>query len=159
MTKLYDEEGLLKIKKEKKLFLTLMIVTIALIVSAFICFLLVSTYKTRTLFIILSSIITSIFVLFLVYFVSRFIYVKRVCNEYETLLNSKNTLLECEILERSEFITTLPDKSRCHEVLVKIGDKEKIYYLSEIFSEEEIKPGKCKIIVAFDYLKGYEYES
>ena len=44
MTKLYDEEGLLKIKKEKKLFLTLMIVTIALIVSAFICFLFTFIY-------------------------------------------------------------------------------------------------------------------
>ena len=158
MTKLYNQDDLLKINKEKKKFLILMISFCVLFVVILLICLLLSNYKYRLLWSLLTASLDSITIIFIVYFASRFIYLKRLSSEYETLLNKENIVIECEILECSSFITTLPDRSRCYEVLYKIDDKEQICYLSEIFDREEIKPGKCKIITAFDYLKGYEYE-
>ena len=158
MTSLYNKEGLLRIEKEKKMNLYLLILFSALFVISLMLFIVFSAYKTKTLFTILACVADSIFVIFVVLFASKFVYLKRVANEYKTLLESKEEIIHCEILECSKFITTLPDKSRCHEVLVKKDDKESIYYLSELFEIDDIKPGKCVISISYDYLKGYQYE-
>ena len=110
------------------------------------------------LFSILSSVLGFVFVAFAIFFLSKFLFFSRLENEYHTLLNSEESIIECEILECSSFLTTLPDKSRCYEVLIKKDDKETIYYLSEIFNREEIKLGKCCLAFSYDYIKGYQYE-
>ena len=158
MTYLYTKDGLDKIKKEKNINLILMILCCSLAATTIILFIVLSNYKNRVLFSIISSVICSLIVVFGIYFTAKFNYLRRVFQEYETLLNTKDELIDCEILECSKFITTLPDRSRCHEVLVKFNDKEAIFYLSELFDREEIKVGKCKIAISFDYLKGYQYE-
>ena len=158
MKYLYNEIDLNKLTKSKKRNLLLMILFFALFVISLVAFLLLSSYKNRILFSILASVIGLCFVLVAIYFVYRFAYLKRLVTEYSTLLGSSGTSVNCEILECSNFLTTLPDKSRCFEVLVKVNDKESIYYLSEIFDREDFKPGKCKILVSYDYIKGYQYE-
>ena len=155
---LYNEEDLLKIKKEKKVCAWLLATFVALFVIALTVFLIVSKYQTRLLFSILASVTCSIVVIFIMFFSFKFVYLKRVVNEYQTILEGENQNIRLEILECSEFITTLPDKSRCYEVLTKKDDKETIYYLSELFDIDEIKPGKCVIAVSYDYLKGIQYE-
>ena len=155
---LYNEEDLLKIKKEKKVCAWLLATFVALFVIALTVFLIVSKYQTRLLFSILASVTCSIVVIFIMFFSFKFVYLKRVVNEYQTILEGENQNIRLEILECSEFITTLPDKSRCYEVLTKKDDKETIYYLSELFDIDEIKPGKCVISVSYDYLKGIQYE-
>lgn len=159
MTFLYNDNDLLEIAKSKKrnLFLSLMFFT--LFVISLIIFVIVSTYQTRVLFSIISSVVGFGFVAFGIFFLSKFSYLKRLENEYQTLLTSEEKTIKCEILECSDFLTTLPDKSRCYEVLTKAEDKETIYYLSEIFNRDDFKPGKCKIVVSYDYIKGYQYEN
>ena len=158
MKLLYNEQDLLKIKKEKKICAWLLATFVALFVIALTIFLVVSKYQTRLLSSILSSIVCSGFVVFIVFFSFKFVYLKRVVNEYQTILEGEDKKISVESLECSSFTTTLPDKSRCYEVLTKKDDKETIYYLSELFDPSEIKPGKCVISVAYDYLKGYQYE-
>ena len=158
MTSLYNEQDLLKIKKEKKVCAWLLATFVALFVIALTVFLIVSKYQTRLLFSILASVVCSGFVVFVVFFSFKFVYLKRVANEYQTILEGEEKKISLEILECSSFTTTLPDKSRCYEVLTKKDDKETIYYLSELFDIDVIKPGKCVISVSYDYLKGYQYE-
>ena len=158
MTLLYNEQDLLKIKKEKKVCACLLATFVALFVIALTIFLVVSRYQTRILFSILSSVVCSGFIVFVIFFSFKFAYLKRVVNEYQIILDSEDKKISLEILECSSFTTTLPDKSRCYEVLTKKDDKETIYYLSELFNPSEIKPGKCVISAVYDYLKGYQYE-
>ena len=158
MTYLYNKEGLEQINKEKKTNMFLFILFASLFAVALIVFVVVSSYKTRLLWSILSSVVCSIFIVLFFFFLSKYLYLKRIENEYKTLLETENKKIKCVILTCSDFITTLPDKSRCYEVLIKKDDKEVIYYLSEIFDREVIKEGQCTIITSFDYLKGYQYE-
>ena len=158
MKYLYNEIDLNKLTMLKKRNLLLMILFFALFVISLVTFLLLSSYKNRILFSTLASVIGLGFVLVAIYFVYRFAYLKRLVTEYSTLLGSEDVSIKCEILECSDFLTTLPDKSHCYEVLVKVNDKENIYYLSEIFDREDFKPGKCKVLVSYDYIKGYQYE-
>ena len=159
MTYLYNEEGLNQINKEKKTNMWLFALFVFLFVVSTIVFILVSTYETKVVFSIISSVVGSIFVVVAIFFLSKYLYLKRLSFEYETLYTSENKKIQCEILECSSFITTLPDKSKCYEVLIKCNDRESIYYLSNIFDNELIKPGKCLIVVSHDYLKGYQYEN
>ena len=159
MTYLYNEEGLKQINKEKKTNLWLFALFVFMFVASITVFILVSTYDTKVAFSIISSVVGSIFVVFAIFFLSKYTYLRRLFFEYETLLISENKKIQCEILECSSFITTLPDRSKCYEILIKYNDKEHIYYLSNIFDNEPIKPGKCLIAVSHDYLKGYQYEN
>ena len=158
MKNLYTEEGLLTIDKQKKTCVFLLSLFVTFFVASLTVFLVVSKYQTRILWSIIAGVVDSIFVAFVIFFSCKFVYLKRIDNEYCTLLEIKGDNIRCEILECSEFITTLPDKSRCYEVLTIKDEKETIYYLSEIFDREEVKPGKCVITVAYDYVKGIEYE-
>ena len=156
---LYNDNDLRELTKLKKRNLFLSLLFFALFVISLIIFVVVSTYKTRILFSITSSVVGFVLVAFGIFFISKFSYFKRLETEYQTLLNKEEKTIKCEILECSDFLTTLPDKSRCYEVLIKTDEREIAYYLSEIFNREDIKPGKCKIVVSYDYIKGYQYES
>lgn len=158
MNYLYTKSGLEELEQAKKKNLTFMVLSIVFAMISLVIFLFVATYKTRLLFSILSSVITLLFVLIFIYFISKFLYLKRLCFEYSYLLESKDQVIKCEVLKCSDFLTTLPDKSRCYEVMVKKDDKELIYYLSEIFDINDIKEGKCSLVIYNDYLKGYKYE-
>lgn len=158
MAELYNEKDLLNLEKSKKNILILVIAFALLFAISLLVFILVSTYKTRVVFSIISSVICVVFAIFAAFFAFKRAYFKRICNEYNTLLKEETKEIEGEVLECSSFLTTLPDKSRCYEVLFKTEGKESIFYLSEIFDREELKSGKCKIYVSFDYVKGYCYE-
>ncbi len=112
MTYFYNEQDLAKIKKEKDINLILMISFYSLAVILLVLFIILSDYHTRTLFSVIASVCCSTLIIFGIYFTYKFSYLRRVFNEYETLLNAKNDVLNCEILECSKFITTLPDRSR-----------------------------------------------
>lgn len=158
MNFLYNEEDLQKIEKEKKANMWLFILFIVLFVGSTLTFILVSNYYTRTLWSIIASVVGSICISLFIYFLAKFIYLKRVFTEYHTLLTSSGKNVKCEVLECSDFITTLPDKSRCYELLTKKDEKETIYYLSELFDPTIFKAGKIVINVSYDYVKGYQYE-
>lgn len=158
MIKLYNDKDLQVIEKKKKLALVFLILSFVLFAIGLTVFLIVSSYKTRLLFSIIASIVETAFVLVGLFFIFKFNYLKRIYVEYKTLQTTAYKKVECEILKCSDFITTLPDRSRCYEVLVSVGDKEVIYYLSEIFNYKDIKEGKALILVASDYIVGYEYE-
>lgn len=158
MNYLYNEEDLQKLYKEKKTNMWLFVLFIVLFVASTLTFTLVSNYHSRTLWSIIASVVGSIFVALFIYFLAKFIYLKRTYSEYQTLLTSTGKNIKCEILECSDFITTLPDKSRCYELLTKKDDKETIYYLSELFDTSIFKSGRAVINVSYDYVKGYQYE-
>ena len=158
MIKLYNDCDLKVIEKKKNITLFLLILCLSIFVIGLIVFLLISTYKTRLLFSVITSIFETTTILFALFFAFKFNYLKRIYVEYKTLQTTTYKKVHCEILKCSDFITTLPDRSRCYEVLVSIDDKEVIYYLSEIFNYKDIKEGKALILVASDYIVGYEYE-
>ena len=158
MTYLYTKSGLKEIEKMRKTNLLLTIFSIVFAMISLVIFLFVANYRTRLLFSILSSVITLIFVFLFIYFLSKFLYLKRLSFEYSYLLKSESSTIKCEVLKCSDFLTTLPDKSRCYEVMIKKDDKEVIYYLSDIFDINEIKEGNCSLVIYIDYLKGYRYE-
>lgn len=154
----YRQEDLNNINKKKKSSLIFVIAFAVTFVITLLVFVIISTYKTRLLFSIISSVIEIIIVIFEIYFIGKYLYLRRISNEYATLLNAKDEIIRCEILSCSDFFTTLPDRSRCYEVLVKKEDEESIYYLSEIFNRDDIKPGICEVAVSSDYIKGVKYE-
>ena len=156
--KFYNQEDYLKLNKQKNLNLILIIGLSVLFVAVLLVSIFISNYKTRFIFSLITSLIDFIIVVFLIYFVGKYIYLKRINNEYFTLLESNDEIVKCEILEVSDFLTTLPDKSRCYEVMVMAEDKQSVYYLSEIFDRESIKTGYCELSVNSDYIKGVKYE-
>lgn len=159
MIKLYNDEDLRIIEKKKKQTLFFMILCLALFVVGLTVFLIVSTYHTRVLFSVLASVIETVVILFALYFIFKFNYLKKTAYEYKSIKELHPKKVECEVLECSDFVTTLLDRSKCHELLVKIGDKEVIYYLSELFNYKDLKEGKAVIYIANDYVVGYEYEA
>ena len=156
--KFYNQEDYLKIDKQKKTNLLLIIILSVLFVVILLTAIFVSNYKTRFIFSLVTSLVEFVIVVFLIYFVSKYLYLKRIKNEYFILLESKDKVIRGEILEISDFLTTLPDRSRCYEVMVKVDDKETVYYLSMIFDREYLKVGPCELIVSSDYIKGVKYE-
>ena len=158
MTNLYTESGLNEIEKNKKLHLFLMILSIVFAVASLITFTLLANYKTRTLFSILSSVTVTIFAFFSIYFISKYSHINRLHYEYDYLLKSTNVVIKGEILKCSDFLTTLPDRSQCYEVLLLEDGKEVIYYLSSLFDITQMQERNVKLIVFQDYIKGYEYE-
>ena len=156
--KFYNQEDYLKLNKQKNLNLILIIGLSVLFVAVLLVFIFVSNYKTRFIFSLITSLIDFIIVVFLIYFVGKYLYLKRINNEYFTLLESNDEIVKCEVLEVSDFLTTLPDKSRCYEVMVMVEDKQSVYYLSEMFDRESIKTGYCELSVNSDYIKGVKYE-
>ena len=158
MTYLYNDSDLNELTKAKKKNLFLSLMFFILFVISLAVFIVVSSYKTRILYSIISSFVGFGFIVFAIFFLAKFLYLRRIESEYQTLLNGEEAVVKCEILECSDFLTTLPDKSHCYEVLTKKDEKESIYYLSEIFEREDIKPGKCKLVISYDYIKGYQHE-
>ena len=156
--KFYNQEDYQKLLKQKKLNLLFIIGFVILFVLVLVGLIIASSYKTRMLFSIITSVIELIVVVFALFFIGKYLYLRRISNEYATLLNAKDEIIRCEILSCSDFFTTLPDRSRCYEVLVKKEDEESIYYLSEIFNRDDIKPGICEVAVSSDYIKGVKYE-
>ena len=155
----YKQEDYEKILKKKKINLIFIISLAVLFASLLVVFIILSTYKTRILFSIIASSVEFIVVGFEIYFIAKYFYLKRIANEYNFLLSSNGEVIVCEVVACSDFLTTLPDKSRCYEVLTKKYDLESIYYLSEIFSKDDIKPGTCKLTVCSDYIVGVKYEN
>lgn len=158
MINLYTQSGLKDIEKLKKQNLILMCLFIGLSIVSLILFIIFATYKMRILFSIISSVTTTALVFTFIFFLFKFLHVKRVFNEYSYLLDTKRNIIKCQVLECSSYLTTLPDKSKCYEVMVSFDSKEVIYYLSEIFDIKDIKPGTYKLDIFNDYIKGYEYE-
>ena len=158
MLNLYTASTLEEIKKSKKINLALMTIFIVFSCISLVFFIIFANYYTRIIFSIISSVVVTILIFFFIFFLFKYLYIKRIYDEYDYLLNTKGTLVKCEVLKCSTFLTTLPDKSRCYEVLVKKDDKEFIYYLSEIFNYEDIKEGNCTLDIYVDYIKGYQYE-
>lgn len=155
--KLYNQEDYFKITKKKNAHLFFIFLLAFLFVATLIVFILISSFKTKTLFSVLSSIIELAIAVFLIFFIDKYFYLKRLHNEYLYLLNNKNHIVKCEVLACSDFLTTLPDKSRCYEVMVKVEDKQSIYYLSEIFNRDETKEGTCELLICSDYIVGVKY--
>lgn len=158
MTNLYTEAGLQEIEKNKKLHLFLMLAFIVLTIVSFVVFVVLATYKSRTFFSILCSVTTTSFALVSTFFLAKYFHIKRVLYEYSYLLSSTSTIVKGKIIKCSDFLTTLPDRSQCYEVLVSKDDKEVIYYLSALFDDIKLKEENVKLVVFQDYIKGYEYE-
>ena len=157
--KFYNQKDYEELIKQKKINFVLVICFATLFAISLLVFILISSYKTRVLFSVIASLAGIVIVLFEIFFIGKYRYLKRLSNEYSVLLNSQGKEIKCEILECSDFLTTLPDKSRCYEVMVNVNETKSIYYLSEIFDRELIKAGVCKISVNSDYITGVEYES
>ena len=156
--KFYNQEDYLKIDKQKKVNILLIIIMCVLFVAILLTAIFVSNYKTRFIFSLVTSLVEVVIVVFFIYFIGKYSYLKRIKNEYFILLESKDEVIRGEILEVSDFLTTLPDKSRCYEVMVKVDDKETIYYLSMIFDREYLNEGSCELLVSSDYINGVKYE-
>ena len=158
MIDLYTKNGLEEVNKCKNKNLAFTLVFDIFAVISLIFFAIFANYHTRILFSIISSVVTTVLVFFFIFFFSKLLFVKRIIFEYSYLLEARGEIIKCQILKCSDFLTTLPDKSRCYEVMVKFDNKEVIYYLSEIFDVNEIKEGNYKLKIANDYIKGYQYE-
>ena len=156
--KFYNQEDYQKLLKQKKLNLLFIIGFAILFVLVLVGLIIASSYKTRMLFSIITSVIELTVVVFILFFIGKYLYLRRISNEYKILLESNPTYINCTILACSDFLTTLPDKSRCYEVLIQKEDKQSIFYLSEIFDRENIKLENCEISISNDYIVGVKYE-
>ena len=156
--KFYNQEDYQKLLKQKKINLLFVIGFVILFVLVLTGLIIASSYKTRMLFSIIASVIELIVVVFTLFFTGKYLCLKRLSNEYKVLLESKEDTIKCTVLACSDFLTTLPDKSRCYEVLIQSEDKQSIFYLSEIFDRDNIKPGLCEISISNDYVVGVKYE-
>ena len=88
MIKLYNDKDLQVIEKKKKVTLLLLILSFVIFAIGLTVFLILSSYKTRLLFSIITSIFETIVVLIGLYFIFKFNYLKRIYTEYKTLLSS-----------------------------------------------------------------------
>ena len=156
--KLYDQKGLAEINKHKKLPLVLLIVFCALFAVVFVLSIVLSQYKTQTIFIVITSIILVLFTFAIIYFACRLKFLSNLFNEYKTILETEKKSYKGLVVGYDDRLITLPDGSKVKQVLINVDKQDRIFYLSQIF-EEDIELNKViSFDVAFDYIVGYQYE-
>ena len=156
--KLYDQKGLAEINKHKKLPLVLLIVFCALFAVVFVLSIVLSQYKTQTIFIVITSIILVLFTFAIIYFACRLKFLSNLSNEYKTILETEKKSYKGLVVGYDDRLITLPDGSKVKQVLINIDKQDRIFYLSQIF-EDDIELNKViSFDVAFDYIVGYQYE-
>lgn len=161
MVRLYNEEGLNTLNKEKdtfKYFLIGVSILVAVLLILFIC---LAQYKYKIVFSITGSVVITFGVFVIIYLIGRIVYLKKLIREYTILFNQKSTRFTAKFDDISIKPMTLSDKTKAYEVRVILAnDKVRLLYLSEIFDNDIlIKDHTYKFIEAFDYIQGYEDEN
>lgn len=156
--KLYDQKGLAEINRHKKLPLVLLIVFCALFAVVFVLSIVLSQYRTQTIFIVITSIILVLFTFAIIYFGCRLKFLNNLSNEYKAILETEKKSYKGLVVGYDDRLITLPDGSKVKQVLINIDKQDRIFYLSQIF-EDDIELNKViSFDVAFDYIVGYQYE-
>ena len=157
-TFLYNKKDLEILNKEKTHYRLLIILcSLAIFFSLTLC-LILANYENQKLFKIIFASLVTVEACFLIYLTARFIYSKRLVNEYEILLNSDKSKVKVEVLSISKHIITLPDKSRCYEINVNENKTKRTYYLSEIFEPSFVIGNKYIFSISFDYITEFKDE-
>ena len=155
---LYDQKGLAEINRHKKLPLVLLIVFCALFAVVFVLSIVLSQYRTQTIFIVITSIILVLFTFAIIYFGCRLKFLNNLSNEYKAILETEKKSYKGLVVGYDDRLITLPDGSKVKQVLINIDKQDRIFYLSQIF-EDDIELNKViSFDVAFDYIVGYQYE-
>lgn len=153
--KLYNESDLsILIKKTRQSFV-LFVAFLSLSIVCLLSFILFSFYEMKLLFQILGSIVTVIFAGLTIYFLDRNLFFKRIATEYLNILNEEGDELVIQIINISNRITTLSDKSTVYEITGLYGKKAKTYYLSSLFDPCFEVNKSYRVITASNYVKEY----
>ena len=118
--KLYDQKGLDEINKHKKLSLVLLIVFCALFAVVFVLSIILSQYKTQTIFIIITSIVLVLLTFGIIYFGCKLKFLSNLSNEYNTILETEKKSYKGLVVGYDDRLITLPDGSKVIQVLVNM---------------------------------------
>ncbi len=159
MTSLYKDCYSNQLTKERKQNIVFIWITVTLMVVSILVFLLLANYHNKLLYKILLSVFLVVGSFFLVYLISKFIYIKNLIYEFTSIKNDHGSKIEGIIESIGEKPITLADKSKVYEVYVKYDNESgKLYYLSEIFDVRFEVGKKYKFVVAYDYIKEFELD-
>ena len=159
MIDLYNEQSLSIIKKKYHFSLSWMWTFVFSFLTGEAFFIILATYELMILFIVLASIYGLIITFLFIYFTDRRKYYDTLLDEYTAILYQEPQEIRCEILKVGEKPITFNDSTLAYEVVVKIDDKEKVVYQSNIFDAGEIKEAKeVTLYLCFNYIRGISYE-
>lgn len=156
--RLYDQDGLVNINKQKKLPIIFLSILSVVFVVVFVLSIVLSRYKTQTLFIVITSVVLLLITFAIIYFACKLSFLSNLSKEYATILDAKKKSYKGLVTGYDDRIITLADGSKVKQVLISINNQERIFYLSFLF-EEDIEINKeISFEVAFDYIVWWKYE-
>lgn len=160
MIDLYNEQNLSDIKKKYNFSLSWMLTFIFSFVTGEALFIVLASYELMVLFIVLACIYGLVIAFFFIFFADRRKYYSVLQDEYTAVLYQEPEEIVCQIISIAEKPITFNDSTLAYEVTIKVEDKEKIIYLSNIFDRDEIIEGKtATLYVCFNYIRGIKYEN
>lgn len=160
MNKLYNSGDLAFLKKKKDINLGISISLFLLAIISLVLFVIFATYQTRKPLTVISSVVTALFLISGIYFISRFAFYHRIYNEYLTLMNTETKTSYLVFSDVSINPITLQDKSKVYEVRFTNNTGNIVLYLSYIFDIDIFELNhRYKIETVYDYIVGYQDEN
>lgn len=156
--RLYDQDGLLNINKQRKIPVIFLTILSAVFVTVFVLSIVLSRYKTQTIFIVVTSIVLLLITFGIIFFACKLSFLTNLSKEYAAILQAEKKSYKGLVTGYDDRIITLADGSKVKQALIKINNQERIFYLSFIF-EEDIEINKeISFETAFDYIVWWKYE-
>ena len=152
---LYNEKDLNTLLKKTKNSFIFIWIFLGLFVTSATCFILLSTYELRILFEVLGSIISTLFVLLVIFFIFKNKYFYRLANEYSTILFDNGIKQTFVVESFKKEKTTLMDNSTVYEINIITNEKIKTIYLSSLFEPAFIAGKKYEFVLVQNYIKEY----
>ena len=157
--RLYDQEGLLNINKQKKLPIIFLSILGVVFVVIFVLAIVLSRYQTQIVFIMVTSVILLLIAFIIIYFACKLSFLTNLSKEYAAIMEAGKKSYKGLVTGYDDRIITLADGSKVKQVLIKINNQERIFYLSFIFDFDIEINKEISFEVAFDYIVWWKYEA
>ena len=160
MIDFYNEQNLSDIKKKYNFSLSWMMTFLFSFLTGEALFIVLANYELMILFIVLACVYGLAITFLFIYFTDRRKYYSVLLDEYTAILYQEPEAIKCTITNVSEKPITLNDSTLAYEVTIKIDDKEKIVYLSNIIDNTELKTDQeVTLYICFNYIRGISYDN
>lgn len=156
MRTFYSQREAKKKARNAKIYLVFAIFGAVFAVISLILIIVFSTYEERTLFMVMGSVLTSVFSI-----ISLFFFLKRKFEKdnlflYEQVLNGEGSTIRGKVVSISPYPITLSDTSYVYELVIEGEKRQETFYLP--FEADELpKEGHEYLFeVMTDRVRGYE---
>ena len=156
MKNLYSSD-LINNLKRKINNLTIIMISLTIVMISFdvFCFLKVN-HQSKTLYTILSIVVTTLIIWIILSFLILIKYYKNNIIHYDEMLFQKYELVTGTIIKNNDIIT-LENNRKCHRITISIDNKEYDYYIEEfLYKNDLLKNDIYNLYVTNRYVIYYE---